>query len=227
MEIKIELDLPGIISAAVAAKHIQPIVNKAIARAIESAITDVTGYRSEFVTALKTQLAAALPHGLDVADVANFQQVLNHALTETVKGTNAATVHTALVAAAKHMLPDLPARMKLSELIGMAREGLNKNEGEAFFAKLELSEYGGAWIYLDSNANLDRKHEADIRVGITKAGECFALKMTGRDMTPTTFHAVVSKFNGVLLAIYTGRMGLDIDMDADDVESAAGEVYDS
>jgi hypothetical protein len=31
----------------------------------------------------------------------------------------------------------------------------------------------------------------------------------------------------VLLAIYTGRMGLDIDMDADDVESAAGEVYDS
>lgn len=73
MEIKIDLDLPAIIANAVSAERIQPIVDKAIADAIKSAITDATGYRSAFSEALKAQLAEVLPHGLGLDDVAKFQ----------------------------------------------------------------------------------------------------------------------------------------------------------
>lgn len=59
MQLQINLDLQSIITKAVSAERIQPIVDKAISEAITSAIRDATDYSSEFRKLLKEQLAQA------------------------------------------------------------------------------------------------------------------------------------------------------------------------
>ena len=226
MEIKIDLDLPSIIAQAVSAERIQPIVEKAIAAAVDSAIRDATDYSSPFRKALETQLKDAMPHGLAIDDVAKFQLMANSAVTEAVMGANAETIKTAIAQGLKSSIPDVPERIKLSELVGKAREAFHKERHEAFYAHYEPSEYGGGWLSLDSDESTSSKYSADMRLSINKNGEVYSLKLDGRDITPKSIPDAAGRFDGLLLALYVGRSSIELDMDADEVESAAGEQWD-
>ncbi|MNK89569.1 hypothetical protein D3C87_1095830 [compost metagenome] len=111
MELKISIDLEAALAQALAPEKLKPILDKHIIGAITSAIDDATGYRSTFRTALKDQLAAAMPHGIEIADVAKFQHVLNEVLRNAVHGQNAASLNTALEKAAASVMPDMPATL--------------------------------------------------------------------------------------------------------------------
>ena len=226
MQINIELDLPAIISAAVCAERVQPLIDKAIAESIKDAIGEATGYRSKFREELKKQLAEAMPHGLGIDDCAKFQHMLNAAVTDAVHGENAAVVQVALRTAAKAVMPNVPERIKLSDLVKEARRGLHKDEHEAFYAFLEMSDYGGGHLYLDSDETCREKYRADMRIAFTKEGEVYALKLDGIDITPKSAPSAVGSFDGLLLSMYVGRTSLEIDCDESDVESAASEQYD-
>lgn len=221
MEIKIELDLPGIIGSAVTAERIQPIVDRAIAEAIKDAISDATGYRSKFRAELKEQLSEAMPHGLEIEDCAKFQQVLNRAITEAVHGANAQTMQSAMQGAVKAVIPEVPARIKLSELVEEARGGFSKGKHEAFYAHLKMSDYGGGALYLDSDENCLNKHRASTRIAFNKEGDVYAMRLDGHDLTPKSMPAVIGRFEGLLLSMYVGRTSLELDQDKDDVEAAA------
>lgn len=225
MEIKIELNLPELIASAVSAEKIQPILDKAVSQAITDAIREATGYNSPFSKALKQQLTDAMPHGLSIDDVAKFGHVLNAAITDAVHGENTNTIQAALRKAATAVLPDVPSRIKLSELLAAARNGFHKEEHEALYAHLELSEYGGGWLYLDDDGSTREKYRADIRIAFTKEGEVYSLRLDGQQITPKSTPAVVGGFEGILLSMYVGRTSLEIDQDADEVEYAAsGEL---
>ncbi|WP_315125230.1 hypothetical protein [Comamonas antarctica] len=227
MQIAIELDLPAIISQAVSAERIQPIVDKAITSAIESAIRDATGYGSGFSKAIKEQMNAAMPHGLHVTDVAKFQHMVNSAVIEAVQGANAATIQAAIRAGINEALPEVPARIKLTELLNHAREGFHKEGHESFYARLKPSEYsGGGHLYLDEDGDKRYPHAASIQVDFDKDGEVYALKFDGRQINAKSTPTVISRFEGLLMAMYTGRTTLEVDIDPDDVESAAGEQWD-
>lgn len=226
MEIKIDLDLPAIICAAVSAERVQPLIDKAIGDAIKDAISDATGYRSAFREELKKQLAEAMPKGLGIDDRAKFQHMLNAAVTDVVQSENAQVIQVALSKAAKAVMPDVPARIKLSQLIEDARSGFHKEEHEAFYAHLEMSDYGGGWLYLDSDSTVRVKHLADIRISFNKDGEVYALHLDGRDITPKSAPSVIGSFDGLLLSMYVGRTSLELDCDESDVEDAASEQYD-
>jgi hypothetical protein len=221
MEIKIDLDLPAIIGAAVAAERIQPIVDKAIAEAIKDAINDATGYRSAFREELRRQLKEAMPHGLSIDDCAKFQHVLNQAVSEAVHGENANAMKAAMLAATKAVIPDVPERIKLSELMDDARSGFHKEDHESFYAHLKLWEYGGGWLSLDSNEDCNSEYRASVRIAFNAEGEVYSLKLDGRDITPKSMPDAVGRFDGLLLSMYVGRTSLEQDIDADDVESAA------
>jgi hypothetical protein len=223
MEIKIELNLPELIASAVSAERILPILDKAISDAITSAIRDATGYNSPFSKALKQQLTEAMPHGLSIDDVAKFGHVLNAAITDAVHRENASTIQAALRSAAMAVLPDVPSRIKLSELLKDARTAFRKEEYEAFYAHLELSDYGGGWLYLDDDSNTRDKYRSDTRIAFNKEGEVYAIKLDGQHITPKSMPQVIGSFEGVLLSMYVGRTSLDVDMDADEVEYAAAE----
>lgn len=226
MEIKIDLDIQGIIGTAVNAERMQPIIDKAIAEAIRDAINEATGYRSEFRTELKRQLSEAMPHGLSIDDCAKFQLMLNRAISETVQGENAKTMQAAMTEAMKTMIPDVPARIKLSELISAARHGFRKDNHEAFYAHLEMSNYGGGWLSLDEDESCKDKWRASMRLAFTEKGDVYSLKLDGRDITPKSMPDAVGNFDGLLLSMYVGRTALDLDIDADDVEYAAAENVD-
>lgn len=227
MQIAIELDLPAIISQAVSAERIQPIVDKAITSAIESAVRDATGYGSAFSKALKEQLNGAMPHGLHLTDVAKFQHMVNAAVLEAVQGANAATIQAAIKVGISDALPEVPARIKLSELLNHAREGFHKEGHESFFACLKTAEYsGGGHLYLDEDGGKRYPHGANIQVDFDKHGEVYALRFNGKQITAKSTPTIISHFEGLLMAMYTGRTTLEVDIDADDVESAAGEQYD-
>lgn len=226
MEIKIELNLQELIASSVSAEKIQPILDKAISDAISSAIREATGYNSPFSKALKQQLTEAMPHGLSIDDVAKFGHVLNAALTDAVHGANTATIQAALRQAATAVLPDVPSRIKLSELLEEARGGFHKDKHEAFYAHLELSDYGGGWLYLDERESTTDKYRAGIRVSFNKEGEVYALRLDGQHITPKSMPQVIGSFEGTLLSMYVGRTSLDVDLDADDVESAASEQFE-
>ena len=228
MEIKIELDLPSIISQAVSAERIQPIVDKAIADAVKAAINDATGYRSEFQNAVISQMKDAMPHGIKIGDVAKFQHMINDAITNAVHGVNAATIQAAMKKAVDHVVPDVPERIKLSDLMQEAREGFHKGAGDAFYANYKPSEYGdgGGWLSLDSNENIRSSHNASIRLSINGDGSVYALKLDGKDIVPGSVPNVISHFDGLLMSMYVGRTSIDLDIDEYDVESLASEQYD-
>lgn len=226
MEIKIELDLPAIIGAAVTAERIKPLIDKAISEAIKDAIGTATGYRSAFRETLTKKLVDAMPHGLDVDDTAKFMHMLNAAVTDEVRGENAKVIQTALRAAAKSVMPDVPDRIKLSELVEAARDGFNKEKHEAFYACLEMSEYGGGLLFLDHDESKREKWRAEMRIAFSKSGVVYALHLDGRDITPTSTPSAVGSFDGLLLSMYVGRTSLEVDCDESDVQAAASEQYD-
>lgn len=230
MNINIELDLPGIIHQACAAERIQPIIDKAISNALMTAIEEATGYRSEFRKALAAQLATALPHGLGVDDVVKFQHVLNAAIKKHVEAANTATVDTAIHKILSNVLPDVPARVKLSDLLEMARGGFHKEEHEAFYAYWEPDAYDCGWLYMDQEERpgqsygtraRDVKHSARYRLAVNKEGDVYALHMDGKDILPNSRPDVIERFGSTLMAMYVGRTRLDADIDADAVRRAA------
>jgi len=228
MEIKIEIDLPGIIKEAVTAERIKPLIDKAIAESIKGAISEATGYRSKFREELNLQLTEAMPHGLGIDDCAKLQHMLNAAVTDAVQGENSAVVQAALRAAAKAVMPDVPARIKLSELVSEARSGFHKENHEAFYAHLEMSDYGGGGgaLYLDSDESTREKYRAEMRIAFNKDGEVYSLRLDGRDITPKSAPSAVGRFDGLLLSMYVGRTSLELDIDESDVEYAAAEQDD-
>lgn len=233
MQFTFDIDLQGIVDKTMSPENIAPILEAAITKAFKAAVDSATGYRSEFSTKLEAQLKEALPHGLHLSDVAKFQNVLNEAVTNAVHGANAETVKAAMQKVAANALPDLPARLKLSELMEMARDGFHKEAHEAFFAELELSDYGFAYLYLDSSERPSRSNSfrsdhqaANFKLSISKDGDVFAMRYDGMEMTPSKLPTVIGKFEGVLLSLYTGRTTIEVDMDEHAVKSAAEAQYD-
>lgn len=239
MEIKINLDLPDIISQAVSAERIQPIVDKAIADAVKDAINDATGYRSEFREAMKKQLAEAMPHGLDLDDVAKFQHILNQSMSKLVQECNTSTIQTAIEKVVKDVMPEVPPVIKMSELIEQARKGFHKETHEAFYAYFEPSTYSGGWLYLDESENPGnrgygstsrsregQKYSANIQLAFNKDGDVYALRLDGKEITPSSRPDIISSFEGTIMSMYVGRTRLEVDMDDDDVYGASGEQYD-
>lgn len=221
MEIKIDLDLPALISNAVSAEKIQPLLDKAISDAIKDAINDATSYHSPFRKELATQLKEAMPHGLAIDDIAKFQHVLNSALTSAVHGENAKAIQAALAAVAQKCTPGVPESIKLTELLKEARDDFHCEQHEAFYAEFEPSDHGGGWLGLDSNENCCSRHFAEIHLGFNKDGTIYSLRMDGKDITPRSQPDVISRFDSLLLGMYVGRIRLELDCDENDVRYAA------
>lgn len=231
MQFTFDIDLQSIVDKTMAQENIAPVLEAAIAKAFKSAVDDATGYRSEFSEKLKSQLKEALPHGLGIDDVAKFQHVLNSAINTTVHGANAEAVRVALSAVAKNVMPEVPISLTLSELLEQARAGFHKEKHEAFFAEMDVSDYGTTYIYLDSDENPGRsysygKNSASICLSLNRDGEVYAMKFDGIDMTPAKTPNVISKFDAVLMCLYTGRTRLVVDIDEDDVKAAAEANYE-
>lgn len=232
MEIKLELDLPGMVSQAVSAERLQPLLNDAIAKAVKSAIEAATSYNSEFRAKLEEQMKAALPHGLGADDVVKFQHVLNTAMATVVNIANNGTVAQALRKAVEDVLPNVPAVVKLSDLMKMARDGLHVYGGKPYFAKLEPTEYGTRYLYLDGDEQPGGKHTsypknyAKYQLAINKEGEVYSLKLRGDQVLAHSLPDIVGSFDATLMAFYVGRSRLHIDIDSHDVEWAASAQYD-
>lgn len=239
MELRINLDLEAAVAAALTPEKLGPILDKHLADAIRDAISDATNYNSMFRNALKEQLREALPHGLGLDDVAKFQQVLNSSLADLVGGMNAETINTALRKVAAEALPDMPAVMKLSELLEEARAGFHKNQHEGFYALLESTSYGTHHLFLhgdptpgsssgygSSSSREAGKYHSRYQLAIMKEGEVYALRLDGNQVTPASRPDVITRFAAILMSMYVGRTRLEIDIDADDVEAAAAERFD-
>lgn len=242
MQIDLAIDLQSAIQKAVSPEALQPIIDKAIQSAVSSAINDATGYRSKFSEALKTQMAEALPHGLGADDMVKFQHVLNGVITKLVGEANTNTIRTAFDHALKAVMPEVPAVVKLSAFMEIARDGFHKEKHEAFYAFWKPSEFGGGgWLYLDKDEKPghsssystysafdrdDAKYKASFRLAVTEDGAVYALHMDGKVVTPVSLPDVISQFDTTLMAMYVGRTRLEIDIDDDDVAAAASEQYE-
>ena len=231
MKFEIDLDIPAAIASALRQETLGPIIEKHILAAVDSAIANVTGYRSAFSEALTTQLAQALPHGLKLRDVAKFQQVLNQSLAGLVEGMNADAINAALHKVAQIALPDVPATVKLSELLEEARSAFHKQPHESFFADWEPSTNGYGYLFLNSEplkpmASLNSagasKYNAKYQLGVTDGGEVYTLRLDGCQITPASRPDVITRFHAILMSMYVGRTRLEVDMDSDAVVCAAG-----
>jgi len=227
MKLEINLNIEDAINNALAPEKLNPLLDKAVNDALKSAIEDATGYRSEFRKAMEVQLKEAMPHGMGVADVAKFQHVLNAAMTKLVDAANNETVKAAMEKAVKSVMPDVPARVKMSDLIKAARDGFHKEDHEAFYANYKESEYGGGgWLSLDGNEDCRSEYSAETLLSITKEGEVYSLKFNGKQVTPSSMPDAIGHMDGLLLSMYVGRTTIDIDIDADDIESLARDQSD-
>ena len=228
MKLEINLNIEAAINNALAPEKLNPLLEKAVNDALKSAIEDATGYRSEFRKAMEVQLKEAMPHGIGVADVAKFQHVLNSALTTLVDAANNETVKAAMEKAIKSVMPDVPARVTMSDLIKAARDGFHKEDHEAFYAHYRESEWGGGggWLALDGDQDCRSEHSAEIYLAITKEGEVYSLKFNGKQVTPSAMPNAISHMDGLLLSMYVGRTTIDMNIDADDIESLARDQSD-
>lgn len=220
MKIEIDLDLQAIITAATTAERLQPLLDKAIADALKDAIQSATGYNSAFRKAVTQQLQDAMPHGVRIDDAAKFQLMANHAVSQAVQGANAATLQAAITKALQDVAPEVPASVKLSDLLDRAREGFHKEHHEGFYARMEVSTGDYAHIYLDSDEGCRSHHQARTRIDITKDGSVYNMRLDGQELKPLSLPTVIGHWEGLLLAMYVGRTTIERDIDADDVEYA-------
>lgn len=224
MKLEINLNIEDAINNALMPEKLSPLLEKAVNDAIKSAIEDATGYRSEFRKAIESQLKTAMPHGLGVSDVAKFQHVLNTAMNKLVDAANNETVKTAMEKAVKSVMPDVPASIKMSDLIKAARDGFHKEDHEPFYAYYRESNYcGGGWLALDSDPDCRSEYAAENHLAITKEGEVYSLKFAGKQVTPGSMPNAIGGLEGLLLSMYVGRTTIEMDIDANDIESLASE----
>ena len=224
MKLEINLDIESAINNALAPEKLNPLLEKAVNEAIKHAIYDATGYRSEFRKTLEEQLKTAMPHGLALDDVAKFQHVLNTAMNKLVDAANNDTVKTAMEKVVKSVMPDVPVRIKVSDLVKAARGGFHKEDHEAFYAHYRESSYGpGGWLALDGDESCRSEHSAEIQLAINAEGEVYSLRMNGKHVTPTSMPDAIGRLEGLLLSMYVGRTTIEMDIDAHDIESLAGD----
>lgn len=223
MKLEINLDIKSAIDTALSPEKLNPILQKAINEAITRAIDDATGYRSEFRKTLEDQIKTAMPHGLALDDLAKFQHVLNNAMSKVVDAANNETVKTAMEKAVKSVMPDVPTRIKMSDLVKAARDGFHKEQHEAFYAHYRESDWGGGWLSLDDNEDCRSEHSAEIHLSINEKGEVYSLKMNGDHVTPTSMPNAIGHLESLVLSMYVGRTTIEMDIDADDIESLAGD----
>lgn len=239
MQLTINLNIEDAISKAINPEVMGPVVEKAVFGAVKSAIEDATNYNSEFRKTLQKQLAATLPHGLDLNDLAKFQHILNQTLTAVVNGANNDTVTAAITYAVKAVLPEVQPVIKVTELLEMAREEFLIDPHEEFYAFYEESEYGGGYLFLDSDpkpghsryspGNGSRescKYSAKYRIAFNKEGEAYSMKLADQDLLPSKLPHVISRFDTLMLAMYVGRTRIEVDADDGDCESMSGHQYD-
>lgn len=242
MQFTFELDIEGIVAQATAPEKIQPLLDKAITEALKSAISDATGYNSQFRKRLTEQLQTALPHGLGISELAKFQQIANDLISKAAHDTNAETLRIALKGVLDLIGCEAPASIKLSELLEMAREDFNKENGEAFYAYMEPSGTTDGYyhLYFDSDPSPgpspygiratserdSRKYSAAFSMAVNPEGDVYSMKLEGKDLTPSSRPTVISHFDSLMLCLYTGRTRIEADLDADGVEHAAAEKYD-
>lgn len=226
MQFTFDIDLQAIVAKTMAPENIAPVLEAAITKAFKSAVEDATGYRSEFSEKLKAQLKETLPHGLAIDEIAKFQFLMNQAVTAAVHGANADTIRVALNYAIKNVMPDVPARIKLSELVEQARDGFHKEKHEAFYASFEASEHGGGHLSLDGDEDCRSPYSASIRLAFNQAGEVYTLYMRGGEVLPNKLPEAITRFDGLLLALYVGRSTIEVDIDEDDVRATAEANYD-
>jgi hypothetical protein len=239
MQLTINLNIEDAISKAINSEVMAPVIEKAVFGAVKSAIEDATGYSSEFRKNLHKQLVTTLPHGLDLNDLAKFQHILNQAMTAVVNGANNDTVSAAMTYAVKAVLPEVEPVVKVTELLELAREEFHVDPNEEFYAFYEESEYGGGYLYLDSDpkpghsryslGNGDRescKYSAKYRIAFNKEGEAYSMKLADQDLLPNKLPHAISRFDTLLLAMYVGRTRLEVDCDDGDCESKSGFQYD-
>lgn len=228
MKLEINLNIEDAINKALSPEKLNPLLEKAVNEALKSAIDNATGYRSEFREALEKQMKDALPHGFALDDVAKFQHVLNASMSKLVDVANNETVKAAMDKVVKSVMPDVPARVKVSELIKDARQGFLKADHEAFYAKYRESEYssGSGWLSLDEDEGCRSERSAGIQLAISKNGEVYSLKMDGKQIMPSSVPNALGHFEGLLLSMYVGRTTIEMDIDADDIESLARDQSD-
>jgi hypothetical protein len=231
--VNITIDFEGALARALTPEALNPILDLHIKKAVTNAIEEATGYRSEFQKALKEQMTSALPHGLSVAEVAKFQQILNHSISTMVTAGNEALVKTAFDKALNAVMPNVPTVIKMSELLDEARSGFNKERHEAFYAFFSPCRYTGkgGWLYLDPDENPgeysykkereDKKYKAKYRIAINEKGTVYSLKLDSEDITPASRPDIIGRFESLLMALYVGRTRIEIDMDDNDVDFAS------
>lgn len=226
MQFTFDIDLQAIVAKTMAPENIAPVLEAAITKAFKNAVDDATGYRSEFSEKLKAQLKEALPHGLAIDEVAKFQFLMNQAVTSAVHGANSETIRVAMLDAIKQVMPDVPARIKLSDLVEQAREGFHKEKHEAFYARFEAHQYGGGHLSFDGDEDCRSPYSASVRLAFNEAGEVYTLYMRGGDVLPNKLPEAITRFDGLLLALYVGRSTIEVDIDEDDFRDAAEANYD-
>ena len=233
---EINIDFEGALARALQPETINPILDKHIGKAIGDAIEEATGWKSEFRKAVTEQLKEAIPHGLRSDDAMKFAHILNTAIQKVVGEANNASVTAAIKHASSSLLPEIPERMKLSKFAETLREGLHKEEREAFYAYMETSEYGTTYIYFDqdekpgnSSRHSEReemRHRADYRLAVDKEGRVYSLRFESKNVTLASLPNVIGEFDATIMAFYVGRTTLEIDMGDGDLESLSAEQYD-
>lgn len=215
MQLTIDIDFNQLLQDTVNSEQLKNRVSKAMEEAIVNAITDNIGYSSPFRKKIAEQIAELLPHGLDKSDITKYQQVLNDLMLASVNSINSDTLRTALEKSHQLLIENTPPTIKLSELLEVidADQTLCR-------AELELSEKQYAHLYLFNNElmSYSHKYQAEIQIHCNGDGEVYSLKMDDEFITPGKPVTVITRADTLLMALYTNRTKLIIDMDADDVE---------
>jgi len=239
MDITIKIDIEKAIAGALTPEKLTPILDKHVAEAITSAISNATGYDSDFRKTLKEQIKDAMPHGLRLDEVSKFQHILNGALNAAVSGANNEAVRTAIEKSVVGSIASAPASIKLSEFMELVRDGLHVEGGAKFYAYLDSS-YSLHHLYLDKDpapgsstsfrggylSREDRKYSAAYSLAFNKEGEVYALKLDEKVITPASLPNVIGSFDALLMSMYVGRTRLIADIDDGDIECMATEQYD-
>lgn len=188
-------NLPGLISAAVAAKMTPEFIEKEVESRVEKLVVECIDKAFRSYSDLSKMIEAAVSESLAVGrlDLPSYGSLVTSMLKAQIEATVAPLVAGRLAADMEELLKLAPKHIKLSAIAQTMLEhrrdyGGDDVWGDVITVKVERTDYGSAWLYLDDETHHDyhrAQYDAKYRLLVSKDGTVSSATISNRPLSDT------------------------------------------
>jgi len=193
--------------AALAADgKLEAIVKARVAKCVEDAINDATGYNSDFINGLKAYVKAELPMDFSGIGLAGYNAELIKMIRGRLDASLLAWMDKSISESMGDLLEPPPAEMKVSEMVKLFAETLDEHERDELRVRCKDDD-GMVKGYWSIEMTVGSRQSETWRVAVGgRDGEIYSISVPYHgEITKRLFTARTWGFERALFRLYAGK----------------------